>query len=332
MAEDDFYNKALASLINQINSSQQNLDDNHPNSYAKSLIEDDLPKIDSAIKSYLSLVAARSSTVSEIDVLSFNTASESINTASERCGKNEDIKCVFLENGNKASLNCARVLLRGINSTIILNDELDSALHASKNADNALEEKHNSIEGEKLQKNVIRILWNGLVTSQEKGKASNNKPSKLLGREALRVAYPFVRERFRRGIAAAAAELLDGTKSNNFESIGDHRNEYLQSIPNEQLAPIAPPNDVDIVQWEAYYTEFGNLLSRACCCDTNNDKEVDEKDGGGGDDDDSRLLWSMDGGVQELKERRERRNKRAEGALGDVEKSGAVDESTTETP
>jgi hypothetical protein len=312
MTDNDFYNKALASLTNQIvastanSSSSSDDDDYNPTEYAKSLIEQDLPKIESAIKSYTSLVAARSSTVSDIDLLSCNASSYG---TVER-------KCVFLENGNISALTCARTLLRGINSTSIPHD---NSLTTQKNP---REENHDSTEKER--KNVVCILWNGLVNSQQVGDKkkmlNTNKPSKLLGKDALVIAYPFISERFRRGVAAASSSALEeGTK----ESRPNHETEHLQSLSDEELPPIDPPKNVDIVQWKAFYTEFGNLLSRACCSSKLDEEELFVED-------DSKLLWSMDGGLQELEERRERRSKRAKEALCHEKISVAEESSETE--
>lgn len=215
------------------------------------------------------------------------------------------LKCVFVDNVNTSCLACARSLLAGINSTQILIETTNNAHHQPTDDT----ENHNK-EEKRLQQQVIRIVWNGLIdssgTSQEEKKKL--KPSKLMGREALHVVYPLVMERFRRGITAVKNCDANKNADESFESTVKQSafDLELRSIPEEQLPPIAPPNTVDIGQWEAYYTEFGNLLNQACMNTNMEDVE-----------DDSKLLWSMDGGVQELKDRRERRTKRAEIALAD---------------
>ena len=75
--------------------------------HAKSLVDDDTPKIDSAVKSYLSLVAARSVVASEIDVLSENVKSF------------DDAQMKLNSMDMKSALTCARKLLNGINTTVI---------------------------------------------------------------------------------------------------------------------------------------------------------------------------------------------------------------------
>ena len=294
MASQDFYTAALTSLTNQITAHQQTSSFD-PHAYAQSLIEDDHPKIDSAVKSYLSLVAARSCTMSEIDVLEVSS-SKLMTSENDNGIKIERAKCIFMEEANRSSLACARALLLGMNSTII--PEVVSN-----------QSQKNQSQEEELKQNVIRILWNGLIQSssgnqQEKKK---RKPSKLLGREVLIVTYPYVQERFRRGVAQARKETdVDSTKTNNTHL-------KLYSLSNEQLPPIPPPANVDLHQWEMYYHEFGQLLSQAC--DT-----TKQQDG----EDDSQLLWSADGGKRELKERRERRERRAEDAVDEKIERDAV--------
>ena len=85
MADQDFITRALSSLSQQmalanaaggdggsVADDKNSSLDKSIEAHAKSLVDDDTPKIDSAVKSYLSLVAARSVVASEIDVLSEN--------------------------------------------------------------------------------------------------------------------------------------------------------------------------------------------------------------------------------------------------------------------
>ena len=312
MADQDFYNKALTSLTNQVtayNNSDRGENSFNPNDYAKSLVEDDImPKIDSAVKSYLSLVAARSATASEIDVVEVSSLKFMGGVK-----QGERVKCTFLEDANLSSLVCARALLGGINSTIV--PDFDTV--TARNDDNQENVEDSVDEKAKLQQSVIRILWNGVVQSTNTQEKKNLKPSKVFGRDSLIVAYPFVRERLRRGVVEAQYLLKTEKPKESGESSSNQQqstsnNESLGSFDNELLPPIPPPNNVDIDHWKAYYTEFGNLLTQAC-----NDNRKDDVQ-----EDDSKLLWSMDGGVQELKARRVRRTKRAENALV-IEKDNA---------
>lgn len=310
MADQDFYNTALTSLKNQVtayNNSGRTENSFNPNEYAKSLVEGDMPKIDSAVKSYLSLVAARSATASEIGVVEVS----SLNSMGDM-KQEERAKCTFIEDANLSSLMCARALLGGINSTIV--PDLEATARIEDNQENA---EDTVDEQTKLQQSVIRILWNGVVQSTSTQEKKKLKPSKVFGRDSLIVTYPFVRERLRRGVVEAQNlpkmenPKESGESSTNQQSTSNH--ESLGSFANELLPPIPPPNNVDIANWESYYNEFGSLLTQASC---NNNKKDDIKE------DDSKLLWSMDGGVQELKERRVNRTKRAKNAL-DIERDNA---------
>jgi hypothetical protein len=223
---------------------------------------------------------------------------------------------------NRSSLLCARTLLAGINSTV-LPDSKEAFNHTSTNI--------HHLEGDRVnlqhQQDAIRIIWNGLVnnascTAEMK---KNLKPNKLLGKNALTVAYPFIEERFRRGVAVAQhAQKANDEKTFDIEARETDSTSQAQvmeqnplhSISEEWLPPILPPKDIDVSQWEAYYTEFGSLLIRACESEKHNKSTHDDDvQSGATIQDDSALIWSSDGGVKELQSRRERRTKRAEDAL-----------------
>ena len=147
---------------------------------------------------------------------------------------------------------------------------------------------------------ATRILWNRLVALNGAGN-KDMKPSKVLGRKSLKVAYPFIEERFRRGIEGDDKGVDDDRSTNAAKT-------SPRSYSMELLPPIAPPQGIDQDSWMAYYTEFGTLLNKACQNDIENKKEDDFDD----IEDDSKLLWADDNGVRELQQRRDRRAKRAE--------------------
>ena len=103
MADDDFITRALSSLSNQM--ALANVagepDEKKIEAHAQSLVDEDKPKIDSSVKSYLSLVAARSVVASEIDVLSENVKS---------C--NQQLNTLALD--MKGALTCARKLRKSL--------------------------------------------------------------------------------------------------------------------------------------------------------------------------------------------------------------------------
>ena len=90
--DDDFYSRAMASFHQQMDIANTNTNNDSTDEplidveeYAKSLVEDDLPKIDAAVKSYLSLVAARSAVASDIDVLSTSAPTDVVQCTCLRC-------------------------------------------------------------------------------------------------------------------------------------------------------------------------------------------------------------------------------------------------------
>ena len=283
MAEDDFIARALSSLSHQMTLANtggaagggEGTDQDKKITHAQSLVDNDAPKIDSAVKSYLSLVAARSVVASEIDVLSENVKS---------CEHHQQLNTM----GMKDALTCARKLLNGINTTLIPKVAKEEVVPEEKdNGNNTANEEHDEIKD-----NVTRIVWNRLVALENK----DMKPSKVFGRKTLIVVYPFIEERFRRGLEKDGEGLDNAGSSNNAAT-------SPRSYSIELLPAITPPLGIDKDSWVSFYTEFGTLLRKACQNDIEN-KQCKE--------DDSKLLWSDDKGVKELQERRDRRAKRAE--------------------
>lgn len=305
---DDFYARAMASF-NQQMALADGTASAEVEAYAKSLVEDDHPKIDSAVKSYLSLVAARSAVASDIDVISDHDA---INMDSVQCTPGFGY-------GSRFALLCARTLLSTINSTTIPLESSSTTEEQSANTANIDEAKETEEEKIKLQlqNKATRVLWNRLVQSASvagDAKAKQSKPSKVLGRDSLIVAYPFIQERFRRGLLLGGKSEDDSPAMQT--TIQEMETNPLESLSNEVLPPVSPPKGIDVDQWKAFYTEFGNLLSRACntTVDASNIPQSPTKL-----HDDSALLWSSDKGTAELKSRREMRVKRANEALSSVE-------------
>lgn len=281
--QDDFIARALSSLSQQMAlanaagggvANDKHTILNETEAHAKSLVDDDTPKIDSAVKSYLSLVAARSVVASEIDVLSENVKSF------------DDAQVKLNSMDMKSALTCARKLLNGINTTVIPKrngrEEEEEKDESDGDSSNEINDKT-----QRMMDAATNIVWNRLVENKDL------KPSKVLGRKSLIAAWPYIEERFRRGAKSA------DDASINVDT-------WLHSYSEEILPAIAPPQGIESDSWIAYYTEFGNLLSKAC----QNDKSKQEDDGD--NEDDSKLLWANDKGVSELQRRQDRRAKRAE--------------------
>lgn len=126
-ANGDFCSKALASLSHQMTLSSDATAAAAASaaaaaadiqSYAKALVELDLPKIDTAVKTYLSLVAARSAVASDADVLSVGALS----SAGAAGRQQQQRQCTFAPSAdaNRSALVCARALLSAINSTTVV--------------------------------------------------------------------------------------------------------------------------------------------------------------------------------------------------------------------
>ena len=329
-------------------------------SYAKFLVEDDTPKIDHAVKAYLSLVAARSAVQSEIDVMSTSplSSSSSSRAAGARAGvlgMNDEEggrQCTFAGSidANKCALLCARTLLSTINSTILPLLESDDIAVGSTNDEvekvDDVDDETKRKEQRLLHNNTTRIIWNKLAndpslsigggssTTNSSGGgggggslsgSSKMKPSKVLGRQSLLVAYTYIQERLRRGVSLVASSndnveqdgKIDTTTStttttttaSSITSEGQ-LNPPLHALSDEVLPPALPPKGIDIDKWRAFYLEFGHLLLRSSS--SNSSVVVME---GEGLPNDSALLWSKDGGAAELQLRRESRTRRAAEAM-----------------
>ena len=117
----------------------------------QSLMNDN-PKIDSALKQFVSIIAARGWTA----------------PGDDRSAPNEQARAGFV------AMRCAGTLSKKINSYRIPTGSHDN--------DSRDEEKD---ESKVLELEVVRIVWNGLA---DKGK----KPSMFLGRQSLRHVYPSI--------------------------------------------------------------------------------------------------------------------------------------------
>jgi hypothetical protein len=138
-------------------------------------------------------------------------------------------------------------------------------------------------------------------------KKRTNKPSKVLGRRSLIVAYPYIHERLRRGRYHNIGQLPEVDDNSQVEQ------RAIRLMSDEVLPPVIPPKGIDLDQWESFYLEFERLLPHG-----GDDDDDDCNDGERGSsqslerkNDDSALLWSKDGGLAELKARREDRARRA---------------------
>jgi hypothetical protein len=291
---DDFYTRALSALAQQQLTLANDNDDGGEKvleSYIASLVEDDNPKIERAVKSFLALIAARASVASDVDVISTSSSHPQSMTQ-------------LLAAGNRCLLLCARALLSAIDSTII--PPLDVMNDVSDN-ENTMDETMVTKTKLSSQKNAAtRLVWNKLAVRFDEMTKRTNKPSKILGRRSLLVAYPYIHERLRRGRYHNIGQLPDVDDDSQLEQ------RAIRLMSDEVLPPVIPPKGIDLDQWESFYLEFERLLPHG------GDDDDDCNDGERGSskslerkNDDSALLWSKDGGLAELKARREDRARRA---------------------
>ena len=270
--------QAAASRILPPSDTIERKENNRAELLAESLTRD-VPTIESAVKSFLSLVAARSLVASQTDTTSAATASseESISFAATG-GAATNVsasKCVFpivrsASDSNLAALRCARALLETINSLVLPEDaDCIGEYEMKEGGDKVTTSESNAA---RLERKVTVMVWNGLVSSPD------YKPSKILGRKALLHVYPYVLRRVRQS--------SDGKRCE-------------ETVSSTSVLPVG----VDPSYSTSFFEEFGTLLFAQLV-------------GSGAEniDDDAALLWEHDRGEDELRRRRGRRVQRGEDA------------------
>ena len=367
--EDDFHLRAISSFRNQLLLTQNVsvvedaeaaaavvvVEVEEVESYAQFLVEDDTPKIDSAVKAYLCLVAARSAVQSDIDVISTSSlmalsASSASSVSSSRAAADDEEDrqcCTFADSAdaNRCALICARTLLSTINSLLLPSSEYVTSDEGYTNANDAEavmgavadndgdnENNRKMKQQQKLRNDTIRIIWNKVAnktpllrgdTFTQSKTAVNMKPSKVLGRHSLLVAYPYVQERFRRGISLLSRD--ENVQQIDTTTVAAHTSTTvtspsecqpslpLHSLSNDLLPPVLPPKGIDVDKWKSFYLEFGRLLVLSSLSSSSSSNAMMKEDEV--QPNDSALLWSKDGGAAELQSRRVNRTRRAAEAL-----------------
>ena len=157
---------------------------------AKSLTSEQ-PKIDSAIKSFMSLCAARSLSGSDPNITRSTSLHDAIvgteqNELNMKTGRAK--KCFFSKGKNpqQAALLCARSLLKAINSFVIPPSS-SSAAAAAPEEKSSDKQSSEDDEDKKFEFEVVRIVWNGLVKNGQ-------KPAKILGQTSLSHVFPLIKE------------------------------------------------------------------------------------------------------------------------------------------
>ena len=201
MTTDDFHARAAAATARALSAP------NPAEALGKSLTDSDVPKITEAAKSYASLIAARSICTTDADASA--AASSTTSTPAEQA------RCTFHKTSDptRASLMCARSLLLAINSTEI--PETGGGGGAGGDDDGTSSSTGISVE-QQLEKDVIRVVWNGCLKKSREDKKSGIKPSKALGRRSLVLAYPHVMKRIKQADASLLPAGVDNQEAMAF--------------------------------------------------------------------------------------------------------------------
>jgi hypothetical protein len=222
-------------------------------------LANDRPTIDAAVKSFISLVTARSLTASATDTSTTNILLGIVHNNSNSNVSPEKSNSVSTQ---QQVLRLARAILSTINAFQFSLQDTVATTMAEKS----------SLTPEKKQQwielGMTARLWNGLVQSEQ-------KPSRYLGRRALKVAWP--------RLDVKSKILSQTSKGGDNNSKNEEEDATMVAIRERQL------------QW---LQQFETLLFQDEPMSPVNAQE---------EDDDSALLWSPDNGATELAKRRQRR-------------------------
>ena len=255
------------------------------------VIAKDRPLIDAAVKSFISMVCARTMAASATDATHDKVMMGIIpalakTSVSEKKSSNSNINDTGAgENTNKTTstqqqvLELARYILKAVNSyKFPIQDTVAYSL-AEKPGTSA--EKKEVL----LEISVVARLWNALVESEQ-------KPSRFLGRRSLKLAWKNL------DIVAMFPPVVlgkeDGEKGEGVTKIEESDDSQQQ----EQPQPRQNQGSLDIRERQLeWLQQFEGLLFVAT-----KPLPSDMKT-----NDDSALLWAPDGGAAELAKRRQRR-------------------------
>mmetsp|Transcript_243 Transcript_243/g.322 ORF Transcript_243/g.322 Transcript_243/m.322 type:complete len:312 (+) Transcript_243:126-1061(+) len=290
MSTTDFSSKAQ-SVAKSITTSSMN----PAEALAKSLTLE-RPSIDAAIKSYMSLCAARSLSITDTDkhlhsVDQTDFSSSSTNNGNYQSGGSSNTtwnqhstkKCFFIKSKNihQAALLCARSLLKAINNFKV----------PSMPSKHRLKEYYKDDQEKLLEFQVVRIVWNGLIKNK-------NKPSKILGWTSLNHVFPLIME--------SCFYMVPNIPTNK---IGNSEEVFPSCKSNNNMFPTG----VDVNEAKTFIEEFGHFLLNVE--EQHNPSTSDTKNNYlDANDNDCCLIWDKDGGKAELERRRKRRQASAEAA------------------
>lgn len=254
-------------------------------------IAKDRPLIDTAVKSFISMVCARTMAASATDathdkvMMGIIPALAKTSVSEKKSSNGDSNDTGASENTNKTTstqqqvLELARYILKAVNSYKFPIHDTVAYSMAEKPGISA-EKKE-----ELLEISVVARLWNALVESEQ-------KPSRFLGRRSLRLAWKNldVGALFR----PVVEEYEEGGKADGVPKTEENDDNQQQ----EQTQPPQNQGSLDIRERQLeWLKQFGELLFEAT-----KPLPLDMKT-----DDDSALLWAPDRGVAELAKRRQRR-------------------------
>ena len=193
-----------------------------------SAMAQDRPVIDSAVKSFMSLICARSLTTSDTDNTDgrkMDIAAAATPTSTTAVPSNVDT--------NKLVLQLARAILQSVNSyTFPIHC---TVAHVKVDKPNLSQEQKQQY----IEVSVVSRLWNGLVESKQ-------KPSKFLGQRALRHAWAVkeLNETIRAKIVEPNNDADGADEKSNADAIRDLQFQWLQEF-ERLLFFVEDPNNAN---------------------------------------------------------------------------------------
>jgi hypothetical protein len=243
----------------------------------------DRPTIDAAVKSFISLTVARAMTATATDTTVSRRPGEStilgivnagIHNAESEHESHGAVAVVEPSSSTSSNspstqqqaLQLARVILTSVNTyTFPIHDTVADTLAEKAGTTNDKRQ-------ELVERAVVAKLWNGLVQS-------NQKPSRFLGRRALKLAWKSL------NVASNLKEMTPSSSASSSKdaAAGEDKSSSQSQVLDQQLG---------------WLSDFERYLF------VGDDGAAVVNDGV---DDDSQLIWAADGGQAELSRRRQRR-------------------------
>lgn len=239
----------------------------------------DRPTIDAAVKSFMSLICARSLTTATTTTAKILPPPVSSSSSSDQEVQTQSQQLVVVPSNavQPLVLQLARAILQSVNAYTFPIHSTVAHVRAehSTTKPTTMQKKPPSYY---VELSVVARLWNGLVES-------NQKPSRYLGGKALKHAWKDLN---------ITENLVDILQKNT--NVDNDRNRF------DEMALCQ--------QWLNEFEQHLNSchpLPKSTTTSSTNESSIDEKTDDNGKDDDAALIWAPDGGKAELAQRRQRR-------------------------